>query len=89
MTRPRRADESAEIPLDNRQRLFEALQAASVPAELHAYPGVPPEFDLHAEFADDVTSVGDFFLERHVWHLRTYQPFGLRNGRAAEPPQQD
>lgn len=72
------------IRLENSQRLFERLQAANIPAELHAYAGVPHEFDTHAEFADEVARTGDFFLERYVLHPRIYPPFGP-GGRRPPP----
>jgi acetyl esterase/lipase len=69
------------IPIENSERLFKQLRDAQVPAEFHAFEGVPHSFDTNKEFADAAAGLADFFIDRKVLHPRTYPPFG--GGRAA------
>lgn len=69
------------IPPENSQRLLQTLRDAKVPSELHTFAGVPHEFDMHPEFAENCAGLTDFFLERQVLHPRTYPPFAPGGGR--------
>ena len=71
------------IPPENSQRLLQVLRAAKVPSELHTFAGVPHEFDMHPEFAENCAALIDFFLDRQVLHPRTYPPFAPGGGRGA------
>ena len=71
------------IPPENSQRLLQALRDAKVPSELHTFAGVPHEFDMHPEFAEECAALTDFFLEREVLHPKTYPPFAPGGGRGA------
>ena len=69
------------IRLENSQSFFQMLRDAGVPAELHAYEGVPHVFDSHPEFALSTARLADLFFDRHVINPRTYPPFGGGGGR--------
>jgi len=64
------------IPLESSERLFKQFRDAKVPAEFHAFEGVPHAFDSNPEFARSAAGLGDFFIDRHVLKPRTYPPFG-------------
>jgi acetyl esterase/lipase len=68
------------VPLESSQRFFKQLLDAQVPAELHAYEGVPHAFDSNADFAKVAAEAADFFIDRKVLHPRTYPPFGGGGG---------
>lgn len=63
---------------ESSQRLYDALTAAGVAAELHTVHGVPHEFDRHPEFAELCASIADLFFERLVIEPKTYPPFAPR-----------
>jgi acetyl esterase/lipase len=71
------------IPPENSQHLLQVLRDAKVPSELHTFAGVPHEFDMHPEFAENCAALIDFFLDRQVLHPRTYPPFAPGGGRGA------
>jgi acetyl esterase/lipase len=71
------------IPPENSQHLLQVLHDAKVPSELHTFAGVPHEFDMHPEFAENCAALIDFFLDRQVLHPRTYPPFAPGGGRGA------
>lgn len=74
------------IRIEGTQRLFQQLRDAKVPAEFHAFEGVPHVFDEHPEFAEACARLADLFIDRHVIRPRTYPPFqpgGARGGRGA------
>jgi acetyl esterase/lipase len=71
------------ISPENSQHLLQVLRDAKVPSELHTFAGVPHEFDMHPEFAENCAALIDFFLERQVLHPRTYPPFAPGGGRGA------
>jgi acetyl esterase/lipase len=78
-------DKDTTIPLESSQRLFQQMREARVPAEFHAFEGVPHVFDSNPEFALIAAQLADLFLDRHVVNPRTYPPFqpagGARGGR--------
>jgi acetyl esterase/lipase len=67
--------EDTTIRLESSQRLFQQFRDAGVPAELHAFQGVPHVFDSHAEFAEACARLADLYIDRHVLNPRTYPPF--------------
>jgi hypothetical protein len=46
--------------------MFEALEAAHVPAELHLYAGQPHAFDAASAFGRQCAQVMRLFLDRYV-----------------------
>jgi acetyl esterase/lipase len=64
------------IPLESSERLFKQFRDVKVPAELHAFEGVPHAFDSNPEFAKAAAELADFFIDRKVLKPRTYPPFG-------------
>jgi acetyl esterase/lipase len=73
------------IPVESSQRLFQQFRDAGVPAEFHAFEGVPHVFDSNPEFAVLAAQIADLFMDRHVVNPRTYPPFqgggGARGAR--------
>jgi acetyl esterase/lipase len=63
------------VPLESSERLFKQFREAQVPAEFHAFEGVPHAFDSNPEFAKVAARLSDFFIDRKVLHPRTYPPF--------------
>ena len=68
------------IPLESSERLFKKFRDVQVPAEFHAFEGVPHAFDSNPEFAKMAAELSDFFIDRKVLHPRTYPPFGGGRG---------
>ena len=68
------------IPLESSERLFKQFREVQVPAEFHAFEGVPHAFDSNPEFAKAAAELADFFIDRKVLHPRTYPPFGGGGG---------
>jgi len=64
------ADQS--IPVEASVKLYQALTAAGVPAELHVIEGVTHVFDAHEDLADESSHWVDLFLDRHVANPRQY-----------------
>lgn len=73
--------EDTTIRLESSQRFFQSLRDSGVPAELHAYEGVPHVFDSHPEFAQSTAQLANLFFDRHILNPRTYPPFGGGGGR--------
>lgn len=73
--------EDTTIRIENSQQFFQKLRDAGVPAEMHAYEGVPHVFDEHPEFALSTVQLADLFFDRKVLNPRTYPPFGAGGGR--------
>jgi acetyl esterase/lipase len=73
------------IRIENSEKLFQQLRGAGIPAEFHAFEGVPHVFDSNPEFAVHAAQLADFFIDRYVLNPRTYPPFraggGGRGGR--------
>lgn len=63
------------IPIESSQRLIQQLRDANVPAEFHAFEGVPHVFDSNPEFAVISAQLAHLFMDRHVLNPRTYPPF--------------
>jgi acetyl esterase/lipase len=72
--------EDTTIRLESSQRLFQQLRDATVPAELHAFEGVPHVFDQHPEFAEACAQLADLYIDRHILNPRTYPPFQAGGG---------
>src|SRR5215475_2176454 len=71
------------IPIESSKRLVQQFQDAGVPAEFHAFEGVPHAFDSNPEFAVLSAQLADFFIDRHILSPRTYPPFGGGRGQRA------
>lgn len=61
------------VPLENSQRLFQALLDKGVSAELHAFDGQTHIFDRQPEFADACASLAGLFADRHVVNPARYR----------------
>jgi acetyl esterase/lipase len=55
--------------------LFNKLQAAGTPSELHLIAGLPHIFDRYEEFAGACNEFVDLFLDRYVVNPREYPAF--------------
>jgi acetyl esterase/lipase len=67
-------------------RLYEALIAAGVPAELHVYSEMPHAFDAIPDFGRQCASIMTLFLDRYVANPRTVTRETVA-GRRAEQAQ--
>jgi acetyl esterase/lipase len=72
----------AMIPPAASEKLYAALVAAGVPAELHTFHGVSHEFDRHPEFAEQCAALAGLFIDHQVLDPRTYPPFMPRSAPA-------
>src|SRR3990172_7751971 len=73
---------TADPFIEPNTRLYEALQQAGVPAELHLYAGMPHVFDLHPGFGESTSELCDLFLDRYVANPRVYEGFPRRQQAA-------
>ena len=73
---------TADPFIEPNTRLYEALQQAGVPAELHLYAGMPHIFDLHPGFGESTSELCDLFLDRYVANPRVYEGFPRRQQAA-------
>jgi len=71
---------TSDVFAEPTKRLFEALQEAGVPAELHLLAGLPHIYDRFPEFAAVSTELCDLFIDRYVVNPREYPAF-----RAPQP----
>ena len=54
------------VSADQSTRLFEALEAAGVPVDLHLYAGQNHAFDMQRDFAREVSGLIEGFYRRHL-----------------------
>ncbi len=70
------ATSDTTVPFESSVRLFNALQGAGVPSEMHIFQGLSHVFDRHEEFVQPCAALIDLFLDRNVVNPRVYPPFG-------------
>jgi acetyl esterase/lipase len=63
------------VAFSHSRRLFDALAAAGVPAELYLPSGMDHDFDSNPDFAEICAQLAALFIDRHVSSPRTYPPY--------------
>ena len=56
----------ATVPVEQSERMHQALRRNGVPSELHLYAGQPHAFDMSRDFGPQTAGAGALFLDRYL-----------------------